>query len=257
MSDLTTLVQNDDQGNLVTTSEAIAEGARVEHRAVLQTLTKYATDFERFGRVAFEMRSGELRPQGGTGRATRVAILNEHQATLLLTYAKNTDQVRRFKADLVEQFYRMAQQIQERRPKLEQVTRLELAQMIVEAEQSKIQAEKRAEALQSYAGLLEPKAEAYDHFMEADGTYSVGSVAKMLGRSQNKLFDLLRNSGVLISKGAMRNTPYQQYMHHFSVKAYEFERTDGTRGTSYTTRIQPSGVDFIRRKLGIPSPVTQ
>lgn len=36
-----------------------------------------------------------------------------------------------------------------------------------------------------------------------------------------------------------------------TVKAHEFERSNGDRGTSYTTRVQSSGVDFIRRKLGL------
>lgn len=98
---------------------------------------------------------------------------------------------------------------------------------------------------------LEPKATAYDTFIGSDGTYSVGNVAKMLGVSQNKLFDLLRNSGIMIAKGAMRNTPYQRYMHHFTVKASNYERSNGERGTSYTTRVQPSGIDFIARKLGL------
>lgn len=98
---------------------------------------------------------------------------------------------------------------------------------------------------------LEPKATAYDTFIGSDGTYSVGNVAKMLGVSQNKLFDMLRNSGIMIAKGAMRNTPYQRYMHHFMVKASNYERSNGERGTSYTTRVQPSGIDFIARKLGL------
>lgn len=107
------------------------------------------------------------------------------------------------------------------------------------------------EAMESYAKSLEPKADAYQAFMDADGTLSVGSVAKMLGLSQNKLFALLRNHEIFISKGHMRNTPYQKYMHHFSVSAYSYERKDGTAGASYTTRVQPSGVEFIRRKLSI------
>lgn len=113
------------------------------------------------------------------------------------------------------------------------------------------EAAERAETLEAKVAADAPKVEAYDAFMDADGTYSVGAVAKMLGLSQNKLFDRLRNEGVLIAKGAMRNTPYQQYMHHFSVKAHEFERSNGERSTSYTTRVQPSGVDFLRRKLGL------
>lgn len=97
-----------------------------------------------------------------------------------------------------------------------------------------------------------PKVAAYERFIDSDGTYAVGTVAKLLGRSQNKLFQDLRAKGVLISKGAMRNTPYQRYMHHFSVKAYDFERSDGSTGTSYTTRVNPSGVEFIAAKLGQP-----
>lgn len=96
-----------------------------------------------------------------------------------------------------------------------------------------------------------PKVDAYNLFIDADGTYSIGSVAKMVGRSQNKLFADLRNNGILIAKGAQRNTPYQKYMHHFAVKAYDFERSDGTHGTSYTPRVQPSGIAFIARKLGL------
>ena len=111
------------------------------------------------------------------------------------------------------------------------------------------QAEQQALEARQQLEVVQPKAEAYDQFMEADGTYSIGVVAKMLGYSQNKLFDLLRNKGVLIAKGALRNTPYQRYMHHFAVNSYDFERSDGTRGTSYTTKVQPSGIDFIRRKL--------
>lgn len=100
-----------------------------------------------------------------------------------------------------------------------------------------------------------PKVDAYNLFMDGDGTYSIGSVAKMLGRSQNKLFADLRNGEILIAKGAQRNTPYQRYMHHFAVKAYDFERSDGTHGTSYTTRVQPSGIAFIARKLGLEAMV--
>ena len=108
------------------------------------------------------------------------------------------------------------------------------------------------EAMTAYAKELEPKAGAYDQYLSGDGTYAIGTVAKMLGLSQNKLFGDLRNAGVLIAKGAMANTPYQKYMHHFAVKAYDYTRTDGTVGTSYTTRVQPSGVDFVARKLGRP-----
>lgn len=126
------------------------------------------------------------------------------------------------------------------------LTRMDLIQLAMNAETERL-------ALEAKNAELEPKADAYDSFIDATGKFNVGAVAKMLGTSQNKLFRDLRNAGVLIGKGAMRNTPYQQYMHHFEVKAHEYERSNGEIGCSYTTYVQPSGIDFIRRKLDLPT----
>lgn len=126
------------------------------------------------------------------------------------------------------------------------LTRAEILTMALNAETERL-------ALEQQNKELSPKAEAFESFIDATGHYSVGSVAKMLGTSQNKLFRDLRNLGVLIAKGSMRNTPYQRYMHHFAVKAHEYERSNGEPGTSYTTYVQPGGIDFIRRKLDLPS----
>ena len=123
------------------------------------------------------------------------------------------------------------------------LSRMEILQIAVNAESERL-------ALEQKYRVLEPKADAYDTFLDATGKYSIGAVAKMLGTGQNKLFQELRNRGVLIAKGAQRNVPYQQYMHHFEVKAHDYEKKDGTSGTSYTTYVQPSGIDFIRKKLG-------
>lgn len=99
-----------------------------------------------------------------------------------------------------------------------------------------------------------PKADAYDAFMDADGCYSVGAVAKMLGLGQQRLFDELYGRKVLIATGHLRKTPYQQYMHHFRVTSYTYENSKtGQSGISYTTKVRPSGVDFIRHKLGMAS----
>ncbi|GLB62708.1 DNA damage-inducible protein D [Dietzia sp. NCCP-2495] len=124
------------------------------------------------------------------------------------------------------------------------LSRQEILRLALNAEEERL-------ALQAENKALAPKAEAYDDFIDATGKYSVGAVAKMLGSSQNKLFRDLRNAGVFIAKGAMRNTPYQQYMRHFEVKAHAFERSNGEQGTSYTTYVQPSGIAFIQRKLGL------
>jgi DNA-damage-inducible protein D len=124
------------------------------------------------------------------------------------------------------------------------LSRQEILRLALNAEEERL-------ALEAENKALAPKAEAYDDFLDATGKYGVGAVAKMLGSSQNKLFRDLRNAGVFIAKGPMRNTPYQKYMHHFEVKAHTFERSNGEQGTSYTTYVQPSGIAFIQRKLGL------
>lgn len=127
-----------------------------------------------------------------------------------------------------------------------EITRLEIAQMLLNAETERL-------ALEAQNKELAPKAEAYDSFLDTTGKYAVGAVAQMLGMGQNKLFRELRNRKIFIATGSRRNTPYQKYLHHFEVIAHEYERGSGEQGCSYTTYVQPSGIDFIRRKLGLPT----
>lgn len=96
-----------------TTSEIIAEGANVQHRAIRQLVTKHETDFEEFGVLTFEM----SKPLAGSkgGRPETIYHLNEQQATLLMTYLKNTEVVRTFKKELVRQFFLMRGELARRR----------------------------------------------------------------------------------------------------------------------------------------------
>ena len=89
-------------GQAVTTSEAIASGVSIQHKNLLALVRNYQSDFEAFGRVAFETRTFET---AGGAQQKAFALLNEQQATLLVTYCKNTEVVRRFKVALVKAFY--------------------------------------------------------------------------------------------------------------------------------------------------------
>lgn len=100
-------------GQALTTSAIIANGVGVEHRALRQLLRNYQADFESFGVLTFEM-SKPKKPQGG--RPETCAILNEQQATLLVTYCKNTETVRKFKVALVKAFYEMREQLRPQCP---------------------------------------------------------------------------------------------------------------------------------------------
>lgn len=98
-------------GQALTTSEIIAQGVGVQHKNILALVRNYQADFETFNPVAFETRQGKALPQGGFGQGVTIAILSEQQATLLVTYCKNTETVRKFKVALVKAFYEMRQQL--------------------------------------------------------------------------------------------------------------------------------------------------
>ena len=74
-----------------TDSLVIAEGTGNRHHAVSQLIRKYQSDFEEYGKLEFTHL--KCRNSKG-GRPTKVYLLNEEQATLLVTYLGNTDIVR-------------------------------------------------------------------------------------------------------------------------------------------------------------------
>lgn len=90
-----------------TTSEIVAEGCGILHKNVLAMVRKYRADFEELGILAFETREN----RGTQGAPTEYAILNEDQATYLITLFRNSPIVRRFKLALVKAFRRALDQI--------------------------------------------------------------------------------------------------------------------------------------------------
>ncbi|WP_375637929.1 MULTISPECIES: Rha family transcriptional regulator [unclassified Bartonella] len=102
------LVTINNDGIAVTTSLKIAGGVGNSHATVIKLVRQNIEDLEEFGRVGFE-----ISPFGTKGgRQKRViAILNEPQATLLMTYMRNNDTVRAFKKALVKAFYDLKKQL--------------------------------------------------------------------------------------------------------------------------------------------------
>lgn len=233
-------------GEPFTTSLVIAAETGNQHKPLRELIEENLADLNEVGVARFQTAKPSASENGG-GRPTKYAELDEPAAALLMTYLRNSPVVKDFKKRLVAGFYAVRQQLTARPPvDGNSITRMELIEIARNAELERL-------ALEAENRELAPKAEAYDSFLDATGKYSVGAVAKMLGTSQNKLFRELRNRGVFIAKGSMYNTPYQRYAHHFEVLPHEFERSNGELGCSYTTYVQPSGIDFIRRKLGLPT----
>ena len=106
MSNLVYLSPNTEEP--FTTSEVIAECAGVKRDTVQKLVQRHEKDLREFGKVGFE-----IRPLSGskTGQTVKVYHLNEQQATLLLTFLRNTPVVIEFKKELVRQFFAMRKEL--------------------------------------------------------------------------------------------------------------------------------------------------
>lgn len=117
MYDLVEVRKND----LFTNSKVIAEGTNNKHNSITAIIQKYEEDFKEFGSVRFvDLKSKN--PQGG--RPEKVYYLNEEQAALLMTYLRNNEIVRKFKKELVRQFYAMRRFLMEKQSKQWHDTRI-------------------------------------------------------------------------------------------------------------------------------------
>ena len=88
-------------GKAVTNSLSIAEHTNNSHQAILKLINKYKTRFERKSGVGFEIQP--FQTAGGLQHRD-VALLDERQATLLMTMLRNSDTVLDFKERLVDAF---------------------------------------------------------------------------------------------------------------------------------------------------------
>lgn len=101
------LVYLDGKKEPYTLSSIVADCADVKHRHLKILLNKHKEDFEQFGKVTFKISPSEA------GQMVRDYILNEQQATLLVTYLRNTKPVRAFKKALVKAFFEMRDEVAE------------------------------------------------------------------------------------------------------------------------------------------------
>lgn len=93
-----------------TTSDIIAEHTKNSYRSIQRSIENQFIRLEQFGIMRFE-----ITLSGKAGRPKKVYQLNEAQATLLITFLKNTDVVADFKVELVRQFYAMREELARQR----------------------------------------------------------------------------------------------------------------------------------------------
>lgn len=109
MTTMNTELVHRENNKAFTTSLVIAENCdNRSHKVVMNLLNKYKSDFEEFGRVDFK--NATLQTNGGL-QETTYCNLTEDQATLLITYFRNTPTVRKFKIRLVKEFRKALDEI--------------------------------------------------------------------------------------------------------------------------------------------------
>ena len=99
------LVYMDGKKEPYTLSSIIAECTNLQHHTITRTIRKHQARFERFGKVGFKIQALK------SGQSAKDFILNEQQATLLVTFLKNTEQVANFKENLVRAFFEMREEL--------------------------------------------------------------------------------------------------------------------------------------------------
>lgn len=99
------------RNEVFTTSKVIAEGTENKHHAVREIIKKYKQDIEDFGSLLI------LNEESTGGRPMEIFLLNEEQATFVITLLRNSKVVVKFKKELVRQFYQMRRFLIEKQSK--------------------------------------------------------------------------------------------------------------------------------------------
>lgn len=106
---------------------------------------------------------------------------------------------------------------------------------------------RQVEALEAAAAEAAPKVAAYDQLMDADGYYDMNSVAKMLGTGRTRLYQRLRDEGIIL-RGSTQ--PAQRYVHHFKLTTSTYRDRLGVDRVTTVTRVRPDGLAWLFKRLG-------
>lgn len=222
-------------GNAVTTSLAIAEGTQSEHASVIKLVRTYVTDLEEFGPLGFEIQVARMDGMGGQKR--EVAVLNEQQSTLLLTYMRNSEIVRKFKKALVKAFWELTRK----------VAQLAVPQTLPEALRLAADLAEQKARLEQQVAEQAPKVQFHDDVANSINCQTVEEVAKEFGTGRNRLFRWLREKGLLMAN----NDPYQRYVDQGYFKVVPKTRRDdhGEIHTWNKTLVTGKGMTYLHKLI--------
>lgn len=173
----------------------------------------------------------------------KTTFLNEQEVTMISKELKSNTFVSS------HQTYEVSSQVKNTTTRLEVLANYKAATQamieLLEAEKAELQAENERQAAQIKEQA--PLVDFAKAVTESTDCIDIGQAAKVLnvkGIGRNKLFEILREKGVLDRK----NQPYQKYVDsgYFRVIETSFCLPDGTQKINLKTLVFQKGVNFIR-----------
>lgn len=231
-------------GTAVTSTLTIAENTGNDHASVIKLVRTHLADLQEFGGVGFEIQTFAT---AGGNQQREVAELNEQQATLLLTYMRNSPIVRSFKKSLVRAFFEMAQKVKMRCSDPMAVLNDPLAMrgLLLTYTEKVI-------SLEQTVAEQAPQVATLNRIAAADGSLCMRDAAKVL---QVRPVDLRR---WLVAHGWVYQRPghsgwlaYQERIQQGVMchKVTTVQREDGTDKVVEQVRITPKGIARIGAEL--------
>lgn len=221
--------------NLVVSSLVIAENVHYEHETVIRLIRENKSELEEFGMLRFE--NGAFKDSLNRTQNRVIALLNENQAMLIMTFMRNNEIIKKFKIALIKAFSLMKEQLQNK-------NNFEVPKTMKEA---LYLAYKQAETIELQQKQLEdakPKIEIYDDLMNCKNNLNMTQVGNIVGIGRNTLFAILRDKKILKTD----NTPYQIFINlgYFNVIV---KPINSCKQAKTQTVVTSRGLEFINKLL--------
>jgi phage regulator Rha-like protein len=199
-----------ENGQFFTTSQAIAMGTNTEHASVLKLIRNFQKDLEEFGAVGFK-----IEPLQNGGIPRQIANLNENQATLLMTFMRNSDVVVKFKVRLVKAFHDLAQQ-NKQAPVVKELSRMDLIQLAMDAEKENQELRalntEQVKVITEQKDVIEAQEDFIDSAFKLHDTMSVDYYCKLISNKHNHFGAVKFRSLMKISGRFVKNRDSDSYM---------------------------------------------
>ena len=229
-------VTNNEQGEPVVSGRELHE--------FLDIATPYTQWFERMKEYGFAENIDFIglsqncdKPQGGRPTTEHVLTLNMAKEISMIQRNEKGKQARQYFIE-IEKRYRQAQTPAYIDSKM-------LFQLATQLEAQ----EKQIALLETEKSEMIPKVEFFDAVTDSTDAIDIGEAAKVLnmGIGRNKLFEFLRDMGVLQSS----NQPYQKHIDtgHFRTIEQKYTKPDGSTHINIKTVVYQKGLDYIRKLL--------